>query len=117
MNLGGGVDIQVDVPSPPTVTVTPPPSPSVAVVPVQGPQGPQGPKGDPGDSSATLGYTHTQAAPTLLVQITHGLPFTPAGVRCVSPQGITEPADITTPTAGVLEVTFGVPFTGVIILS
>ena len=114
MILGGGVDVVVDVPAPPTITVAPPSAGSVVVVPVAGPPGP---KGDPGDSSSTLGYTHTQPSPTLLVQIVHGLAFVPAGVRCVSPQGITEPADITAPSTGVLEVSFGVPFTGVIILS
>lgn len=113
ITLGSGVTVHVEPPDVPAVTVTPPSADRV-VVPVQGPPGPQGP---PGDGAATLGYTHTQSSPATLVQVQHGLSFTPAGVRCVSPQGITEPADITAPTSGVLEVSFGVPFTGTITVS
>lgn len=114
MILGGGADVTVDIPAPP----------SVVVLPVVGPPGP------PGDSDVTdlidrvdaleaehRGWTETVSSPTLLVQVVHGMPVKPAGVRCIDPAGLVEPATVTDPAAGVTEVTFGNPFTGQIILS
>ncbi len=134
ISLATGSVVQVAPPVLPVIAVAPPVTPSVHVVAVAGPPGA---KGDPGNSDVTAltaavaanqvavaalqaqprGWVHTQSAPTLLVQIVHGLPFVPAGVRCVDPQGITEPAAITTPATGVTEVAFGSPFTGTVYLS
>lgn len=64
------------------------------------------------------GYRHTQAAPALLVQVPHGLSFTPAGVLCTDTLGqLTEPDRITNPLLGITEVMFGAPFVGDIAVS
>lgn len=119
MILGGG---SMTVVTAPDTTVQ-------VVVPIAGPQGP---KGDPGDGTgldeidarlAALedqprGHSTTVSAPTLLVQIQHGLPFRPAGVQCIDTSGDTVEHDgVTHPLPGITEVTFGAPFTGAINLS
>jgi len=84
---------------------------------VQGPPGPQGPAGPAGDE-AGLGYVHTQSSPALLVQIQHGFLFKPAGVVAVENDGYsTEWATLSHPATGITELTFGVPFSGVVYVS
>lgn len=100
---------------PGTIEVAPPPIPGVTLVPVTGPPGPQGP---PGDSAEVLGYRHTQSSPAMLVQVTHNLPYKPAGIICTETDGYQlEYGTVTHPLAGVTELHFGVPFVGVIDLS
>ncbi|GAA3230740.1 hypothetical protein GCM10017691_23970 [Pseudonocardia petroleophila] len=83
-----------------------------------GPPGPAGPPGPPGDSEATLAFVHPQVVPVLTVQILHGLVFQPAGVICIDSQGdVVEFGTITYPQVGVVELTFGVPFSGTVRLS
>jgi hypothetical protein len=132
--LATGVTVRVEPPGVPALRMAPPTSTTVTVLPVPGPPGP---KGDPGDSDVTnliavvaanqaavaalqnepRGFVATISQPAQLVQVVHGLPFLPAGVRCRDPQGLVEPADITHPAPGVTEVTFGTPFTGTITVS
>lgn len=106
IDLGSGVTVQVE----------PPTTPTSVVVPIAGPQGPSGPPGPPGDSAGA--YLHTQSSPALLVQVQHGLSFKPAGVVCLENDGaVIEYAAITHPAAGITELTFGVPFVGVVYVS
>ncbi|MER5671174.1 hypothetical protein [Pseudonocardia alni] len=65
-----------------------------------------------------LDHVHQVPAPTLLVQIVHGLVFAPASVLCTDASGsLAEPDLITHPSPGVVEVLFGAPFSGTIRLS
>lgn len=73
--------------------------------------------GGGGGSSGPTDYTVTVSAPTNLVQVNHGLNWKPAGINCRDAQGPVEPADVVYPAVGVLEISFGVPFTGTINLS
>lgn len=87
----------------------------IADVGVQGPPGPQGPAGD----STGLGF-HVSVTNQSLVQIVHGMPFPPAGIVCLdtgTPPLCVEYATVSYPSTGVLELTFGFPFTGQIYLS
>lgn len=57
-----------------------------------------------------LGYRHDWSAPSLLVQVPHGLPYAPAGVLIRDSLGaIVDPGDVTHPLPGITEITFGVP--------
>lgn len=57
-----------------------------------------------------LSFREDWSAPTLLVQVQHGLPYPPAGVLVRDGDGvIVDPADITHPLPGITEITFGVP--------
>lgn len=132
--LGTGIEVTLEVPVLPTFVVTPPDlSSTVLVLPVAGPPGPPGGEVDLTaieDDVAALqasvgvlqaeprGYVHYQNASATLVQIVHGLPFRPAGVRCTDTQGNpTWPQHISDPAPGITEVTFGAPFIGEIDLS
>jgi hypothetical protein len=83
-----------------------------------GPPGPAGPQGPPGDSSTALAYVHTQNTPAQLIQVIHGLAYEPAGVLCKEQDGtVAEPASISYPLSGVVEVTFGFSFSGTVRVS
>lgn len=104
-------------PAIPRLTMAPPVTPEALVFPVVGPPGPQGPVGD---SMTTVSYQYTQTSPAMLVQIVHNLPFPPAGIVCQDtgvPALTVEYATVTYPLSGVIELTFGLPFTGTIFLS
>lgn len=59
---------------------------------------------------AAAGYRHEWSAPSLLVQVPHGLPFAPGGVLVRESSGaLVDPADVTHPLPGITEITFGVP--------
>lgn len=109
--------VTVCPPAVPRLTMTSPVVPEALVFPVVGSPGEQGPAGD---SVAVLSYQHTQTSPAMLVQIVHNLPFPPAGIVCQDtgvPALTVEYATVTYPLAGVIELTFGLPFTGTIYLS
>ena len=93
-----------------------PPSNSTVIVPVSGPVGPQGPAGD---SATALGFVFTQSSPAMTVQIHHNLPFKPAGIVCLEADGSPALLGVTVsyPSVGIVELGFGVPFTGQIVLS
>ncbi len=104
-------------PTVPQLTMAPPTAPQALVLPIVGPPGPAGP---PGDSIAVLSYQYTQTSPATLVQIVHNLPFPPAGIVCHDtgvPALTVEYATVSYPLSGVIELTFGLPFTGTIFLS
>lgn len=109
-------DVLVDPPVPPNVATSPPRASTVVVVPVAGPQGARGPAGD---SSETLGFVHTQSSPVTTLQITHDLPFQPAGIACLASGDACPLLGVTVsyPTIGIVELGFGVPFTGIVRLS
>lgn len=98
----------------PTVTTAPPEPASVSVLPVVGPQG------VPGGTGA-MAYEHIQAAPVPAghpLQIVHNLTFQPGGIVCLESDGVQIEYDsVTHPMPGVIELTFGVAFTGHIYLS
>jgi hypothetical protein len=105
----------VSAPQVPTLVMAPPVT-SIAVVPVQGSVGPQGP---PGDTAQTLAFVHTQTQPATLVQIIHNLAFNPSGIVCLESGG-SPPligVSVSYPTLGIIELSFGAPFTGTIYLS
>lgn len=99
------------------VRVTVPDS-KVHLVPVAGPRGPIGP---PGDAATSLGYIHTQSSPVPAgqpVQVAHGLIYKPAGIVCKeSDGGQIEYASVSWPSAGLLELIFGVSFSGTVTVS
>ncbi len=109
-------DVIIEPPRWSNVSVRPPAPANVVVIPQAGPQGERGPAGD---SSEALSFTHTQTVPVQLVQIHHNLPYEPAGVSCLA-SGDTVPllgVSVTYPSTGIVELGFGVPFTGLIRLS
>jgi hypothetical protein len=108
--------ITIGPPVVPSVSVPAAPTPGLVVLPVQGPIGPQGP---PGDTATALAYVWNQTVPVTTVVINHGLAFRPAGVVCLEFPG-SPPllgVSVTYPSVGVVELGFGVPFTGEIYLS
>jgi hypothetical protein len=115
LNLDG-TPINVVPPAVPVFQTSPPSPAQLIVVPVQGPTGPQGPPGV--DVGAEGGFVQTVSSPSTDVQIIHGLIFKPAGILCQeSDSTIVEPSAISYPMAGVMEVAFGFPFSGVIYVS
>jgi hypothetical protein len=110
-------DIVVGPPQFSSPTVQTPSTAGVTLVPVAGPVGPQGP---PGDAASSMGYVHTQISPVSLVQINHGLIFQPSAPVCIDTGGnIIDYDKITWPSAGIMEVDFGlgVVFSGTIRVS
>lgn len=64
------------------------------------------------------GYIHTQVIPVQLVQIIHNLPWHPGGIQAIdTTDSIVEPAGISYPQPGILELTFGFSFAGKVYLS
>lgn len=97
------------------VMVTGGPTISIATA---GATGPPGPAGSGGGSGIVWPPVTTVSAPVTLVQILHSLPFNPAGIHCVDQAGIAvEWAAVTYPSLGIVEITFGFPFTGAIYIS
>ena len=93
----------------------PVPDSTVHLVPVAGPRGPIGPAGD---AAASLGYVHTQSSPAALVQVNHGLLFRPGGVVAKDTEGrVIDWDTLSWPTVSILEIDFGVPFSGTITIS
>lgn len=98
----------------PVFQVLPPAPSQLTVVPVQGPVGPQGP---PGDTAQTLAFT-TTVTNQALVQVNHGLAFKPGGIICIDTNGVLiDYGAISYPAVGIVEITFGFPFTGTVYLS
>lgn len=108
-------DVTVAPPTLPAIRTAPPASTTALVYPVIGPEGPRGPAGD----ETGLGFVHHQSSPVTTVQINHGFLFRPAGITCIA-TGDTFPllgVGITYPTTGIIELSFGSPFTGDVYLS
>jgi hypothetical protein len=64
------------------------------------------------------GYEHTQSTPATVIQVAHGLPWKPAGIRSVDLLGQDVEYDAAAyPVDGVIELAYGAPFAGVIYLS
>lgn len=117
VELGPGATVHVVPPGVPTVAAPPPSGAPTVVVPVVGPQGPPGPPGTPGDDPAGLFYEHTQDTPSTVWLITHGLPFTPAGVEVVDHTGAPHHPVLSWPAADTIRLDFDAPVRGVARLS
>lgn len=64
------------------------------------------------------GFEESVSAPQTLVQILHGFTWKPAGITCTEADGTEmDYAAVAHPSQGVTEVTFGVPFTGTVLVS
>lgn len=76
----------------------------------------EGVGGPPGNQ--ILGYTHNQPTSAQTIQINHGLSFQPAGIVAIDNSGESlEYATVSYPGTGIVELTFGVDFAGIIYLS
>lgn len=70
-----------------------------------------------GDGGAG-GWMHEQATPVLLVQIVHQLTYSPAGIIAKDTLGNQiEHDEVSWPEPGIMEIRYGVPFSGVINIS
>ena len=103
---------EVTTTSPPAVEVTVT-TPVVELSLLQGPQGVQGPQGDPGVAQR---YVHTQAIPSDVWTIDHGLNCRP-NVIIIDSGGTVQFGDVVYATLNQVVVTFSASFSGVAELS
>lgn len=79
--IAAGLCVDVSVPSV-SVSVIAPSAKVDVHIPMTGPQGPPGPP-------STSAYRHTQATPSTLWVVEHGLGYQPGGINVTNPSGDT----------------------------